>query len=171
MDIADSLLDHLTDTFRRQKRLADRAIAQLAPTDFDFVPDAHSNSIAIIMKHMAGNMRSRWTDFLTSDGEKPTRNRDAEFSHEGIVVAELITGWEEGWQTLFSTLSSLTPEDLGNTVTIRGQEHTALEAILRQLDHYGQHVGQIVYLAKHIRGDAWQNLSIPTPSSANQDVN
>jgi hypothetical protein len=128
--------------------------------------DAEANSLAVIMKHMAGNMRSRWRDFLTSDGEKPDRHRDLEFeilSHEDR--AEIFRQWEEGWQYLFGALEPLTTEDLGRSVTIRGEPHSVSQAIVRQLAHYAEHAGQIVFLAKHLRSSEWQSLSIPRGKS------
>jgi hypothetical protein len=123
--------------------------------------DEESNSIGLIMKHMAGNMISRWTDFLTTDGEKPDRNRDAEFEQGKETPEELKAHWERGWAQLFSTLEALKPSDLTHTVTIRGQGLSVVQAIHRQLGHYGYHIGQIVFLAKHIRSTDWKSLSIP----------
>ena len=117
------------------------------------------------MKHMAGNMRSRWTDFLTTDGEKPDRRRDSEFVSEGEDRAAITLRWEEGWRTVFDALASLGPGDLSRTVTIRGEPHAVVEAVNRQLSHYGQHTGQIVFLAKHLRSSAWKTLSIPRGGS------
>lgn len=147
--------------FRDLKTLGERAMAQAADEDLFWMPGRESNSIAILIQHLAGNMLSRWTDFLTSDGEKPHRQRDAEFEHSPTTRAELMERWEAGWQCLFSALAALGEGDLGKTVTIRGEGHSVVDAILRQLAHYGQHVGQIVYLAKARREDAWQSLSIP----------
>jgi hypothetical protein len=123
--------------------------------------DEEANSIATVIKHMAGNMRSRWTDFLTSDGEKPDRNRDQEFVAPPASREELLRSWEEGWQHVFAALEPLTDADLGRTVTIRGEAHSVLQAINRQLTHYASHIGQMVLLAKHFRGREWQSLSIP----------
>src|SRR5438552_2692974 len=129
--------------FRKQKGLADKAIAQITTEDFFAVLDAESNSIAIIVKHVAGNLRSRWMDFLTSDGEKPDRNRESEFVIEGGETKEsLLAHWEAGWRYLFDALTPLTPEDLDRTVLIRGEPHTVVQAINRQLTHYAYHVGQ-----------------------------
>ena len=123
------------------------------------------------MKHMAGNMRSRWTDFLTTDGEKPDRNRDSEFETEDSDTAASIRDrWEDGWSRVFAAIESLQPEDLLRTVTVRGEKHTVLQAITRQLTHYASHVGQIVFLAKHLTGDRWQTLSIPRGKSREFDV-
>ena len=167
--MTDSLAEHyLKDAvrvFRTQKKLADRAAAQVSDEEFFRAIDAESNSIALIMKHMAGNMRSRWTDFLTSDGEKPDRHRDSEFVAEGEDRAAILERWEEGWRTVFDTLESLRPEDIRRTVTIRGEPHTVVEAVNRQLSHYGQHTGQIVFLAKHLKSSGWKTLSIPRGKS------
>ena len=162
--MTDSLAEHyLKDAvrvFRGQKKLADGAAAQVSDEEFFRAIDAESNSIALIMKHMAGNMRSRWTDFLTSDGEKPDRHRDTEFVVEAEDRAAIMERWEAGWRTVFDTLESLKPEDINRTVTIRGEPHTVVEAVNRQLSHYGQHTGQIVFLAKHLKSSDWKTLSI-----------
>ena len=147
-------------TLLKQKRLAEQALAQLEPADFHRVLDGNGNSVAVIVKHLAGNMRSRWRDFLTSDGEKPDRHRDDEFVDDAATPAEVMAAWEAGWAVLAATLNDLTPRDLLRTVTIRGQDHGVLEAVERQTAHYAQHVGQIVLLAKHFRGVDWQTLSI-----------
>ena len=157
-------LDDCLGEFKKLKAFADRSISQVTDKDFFAVLDPESNSIAIIMKHLAGNMRSRWTNFLTSDGEKPDRDRDSEFliqdSREGILKA-----WEAGWTCAFSAVAALKPADLGRTVTIRGEPHTIPQAINRQLIHYAEHIGQIVLLAKHYAGPKWQTLSIPRGKS------
>ena len=162
--MTDSLAEHylkdVVRVFRGQKKLADGAAAQLSDEEFFRTIDAESNSIALIMKHMAGNMRSRWTDFLTTDGEKPDRHRDSEFIVEGEDRAAVLARWESGWRTLFDTLASLRGEDLLRPVTIRGEPHTIVEAVNRQLSHYGQHTGQIVFLAKHLKSSEWKTLSI-----------
>jgi uncharacterized damage-inducible protein DinB len=162
--MTDSLAEHyLKDAvrvFRGQKKLADGAAAQVSDEEFFRAIDAESNSIALIMKHMAGNMRSRWTDFLTSDGEKPDRHRDSEFIVEGEDRAAILERWEAGWRTVFDTLESLRPEDIQRTITIRGEPHTVVEAVNRQLSHYGHHTGQIVFLAKHLKSSDWKTLSI-----------
>src|SRR5258706_8583976 len=166
-----SLAQHyLTDalqTFRDQKKLAERAFAQTSDEDFFRTIDRESNSIAINMKHMAGNMVSRWTDFLTTDGEKPNRERDLEF----VILSDatrdgLLAYWEKGWQCVFAAIGPLRPEDLLRVVLIRGQEHTVLQAINRQIAHYAYHTGQIVYLAKHFKSSEWQSLSVPRNRSA-----
>jgi uncharacterized damage-inducible protein DinB len=158
--VAKYYLETVVTTFQKQKALAEKAFAQLEPEGFHVTLDVESNSIAVIIKHMAGNMRSRWRDFLTSDGEKPDRNRDSEFVSETESVDELIRTWEAGWQEVFGALATLTPNDLLKTITIRGQEHTVLQAIERQIDHYAYHVGQIVFLAKHLKSEKWQTLSV-----------
>jgi uncharacterized protein DUF1572 len=155
-------LDDAVFQLRKLKSQADNAIAQIDDRQFFELIDADANSIAIIMKHVAGNMRSRWSDFLTTDGEKPERNRDAEFEPEGDETRPAIVArWEESWRLLFGTISSLQPGDLGKTVTVRGEPHTVLQAINRQVSHYSAHVGQIVLLAKHFAGSKWNTLSIP----------
>ena len=149
-------------TFRNYRKLAEGALAQLDDRQFHATIDAESNSVALIVKHVGGNLRSRWSDFLTSDGEKPDRARDDEFVDDpALGRAALMMRWEQGWTTLFDTLSSLRPEDLVATVRIRGEEMTALAAINRSLAHTASHVGQIIFLAKHLRSVAWQTLSIP----------
>lgn len=153
-------LEESIQAFRSMKKLADRAMAQLDDSRFYIMPDPLSNSIEIMIGHMYGNMISRWTDFLTSDGEKATRDRDGEFEAKGLPRAELLALWEEGWAVLFSALEALQPEDLLRTVTIRGEPHTVIGAVQRQVSHYAYHVGQIVYLAKHLAGDRFQTLSI-----------
>jgi Protein of unknown function (DUF1572) len=162
MELAKHYLETALATFRKQKVLADKALAQLEPQHFHVALDSESNSVAIIMKHMSGNMHSRWTDFLTTDGEKPDRNRDAEFIESSLE--NVLQDWEEGWARLFTTLGNLSPDDLLRTVTIRQQPHSVLQAIERQVDHYGYHVGQIVFLAKHLKSSHWQSLSIPRKS-------
>lgn len=158
--LAEHYLKDAVRVFRGQKKLADGAAAQLSDEEFFRAIDAESNSIALIMKHMAGNMRSRWTDFLTSDGEKPDRRRDSEFVVEGEDRAAVLERWEAGWRTVFDTLESLRPEEINRTVTIRGEALTVVEAVNRQLSHYGQHTGQIVFLAKHLKSSGWKTLSI-----------
>lgn len=159
-------LDDCLLQLRKLKAQAEKAIAQIRDDQIFATLDPESNSIALIMKHMAGNMRSRWTDFLTSDGEKPDRDRDSEFEVGATDTREKIfAAWEDGWSRLFRAVSSLTLEDLGKTVTIRSEPHSVLEAVNRQLTHYAAHVGQIVFLAKHYAGPNWQSLSIPKGKS------
>ena len=165
--IGQHYLDDALKWFRYYKQLAERAFAQISDEDFFRTIDQESNSIAINVKHMAGNMISRWTDFMTSDGEKPDRNRDMEF----VMLPETTKGdmleyWEKGWQVTFDAIEPLTPDELMRTIRIRGQDHTVVQAINRQLAHYAYHVGQIVYLAKHFKADNWQTLSVPKNKSA-----
>ncbi|HYO91324.1 MAG TPA: DUF1572 family protein, partial [Pyrinomonadaceae bacterium] len=149
-EVSKLFLDEAVQTFRGQKALADKALAQLKDEEFFKQLDEESNSVAVIIKHMAGNMLSRWTDFLTTDGEKPDRNRDMEFVMTPETTREsILAHWEEGWSRVFSAVESLQPEDVEKIVLIRGEEHTVIKAVLRQVSHYGQHVGQIVLLAMH----------------------
>ncbi len=152
--------------FRQYKRLADRAIEQMSDEQLYTAIDPESNSIAIIMKHIAGNMRSRWTDFLSSDGEKPNRNRDTEFEAAPATRAELLAMWEEGWRLVFAALEPLSDTDLTRKVSIRTEPHSVMQAINRQIAHYAMHIGQIVFLAKHLAGANWKTLSIPRGKSA-----
>ena len=166
-DVATTYLTEALAGMRALKELADRAIAQASDEDLFRQLDDEANSIAVVMRHVAGNIRSRWTDFLTTDGEKPNRGRDGEFEappsrERSAILAE----WESAWGVLFSTFASLTPADLMRTVTIRGEPHSVLRAIERQNRHYASHVGQIVLLAKHWRGSAWKTLSIPRGKSS-----
>ena len=160
--IKQHYIDDSLFQLRKLKAQADKAMAQIDDAQFFSTLDADANSIALIVKHVAGNMRSRWTDFLTSDGEKPDRHRDTEFEREaGDTRASLMARWDAGWDLLFNTLTALQPADLGKTVTIRGEPHTVLQAVNRQVSHYSAHVGQIVLLAKHYAGSRWETLSIP----------
>ncbi|MBS1512628.1 MAG: DUF1572 family protein [Bacteroidetes bacterium] len=147
------------------KDLADKTFAQLTDADFHYQPNEGSNSIAIIIQHVAGNMLSRWTDFLTSDGEKDWRNRDTEFEEQHWDKAALIAYWEKGWACCLDAIAALTPEDLLKTITIRGEGLIVIDAINRQLAHYPSHVGQIVYIGKMITGSQWKSLSIPKGQS------
>lgn len=159
--IEQHYLDDALRQLRKLKTQADQALAQTSDDDLFATLDPDSNSIAVIMKHVAGNMRSRWTDFLTSDGEKPDRDRDGEFDLDpSLTRDDLMRRWEAGWGAVFAALEPLAPADLARTITIRGEPHTVLQAILRQTRHYAYHVGQIVQLARHYRGDGWQTLSI-----------
>lgn len=153
-------------SFRNYKKLAERAIEQVSDEEFFAAIDEEANSIGVIVKHIAGNLRSRWTDFLTTDGEKPDRNRDTEFEMLGDTRESLMKYWEGGWQTLFDAIDPLTAEDFSRTITIRGEPHTVVEAMNRQLTHYAYHVGQIVLLAKHFRSSEWKTLSVPKNKSA-----
>jgi uncharacterized protein DUF1572 len=160
-------LSDIAVQFQRLKTLADKALAQVTDAELFTMLDPESNSIAIIMKHLAGNMRSRWTEFLTSDGEKPDRNRDGEFEMaSGETRAAVLKNWENGWQYLFNAIEPLGENDLARSVLIRGQGHSVIQAINRQLTHYACHVGQIVFIAKHFRSKDWQSLSIPRGKSA-----
>jgi len=152
--------------FRQYKRLADRAVEQMSDEQLYTAIDPESNSIAIIMKHIAGNMRSRWTDFLSSDGEKPNRNRDTEFEAAPATRSELLAMWEEGWRLVFAALEPLSDSDLTRKVLIRTEPHSVMQAINRQIAHYAMHIGQIVFLAKHLAGANWKTLSIPRGKSA-----
>jgi hypothetical protein len=165
-DLATLYLEEARRQMRGHKRLAEGAMAQLKDEEFFITLDPESNSIAVLVKHMAGNMRSRFTDFLTTDGEKPDRHRDQEFELGRTTTrVDLTKWWEEGWARVFSALDALKPEDVMRTVTIRGEPHTVLQAINRQIAHYAQHTGQIVLLAKHIRSSEWKTLSIPRGKS------
>jgi uncharacterized damage-inducible protein DinB len=152
--------------FRYYKTLGDKAMAQIDEQALFIEPDPMSNSIAMIVKHMWGNMLSRWTDFLHSDGEKEWRNRDSEFINDIQNRSELLEKWEQGWNLLFSTLEALTEQDLLRIVKIRGEDHTVIAAINRQIAHYAYHTGQIVYLARMLNNGRWQSLSIPRGESA-----
>ena len=154
-------------TFREYKKLAEGAFGQIDDDDFFKTLDPESNSIAVNIKHVAGNMISRWTDFLTTDGEKPERDRDMEFEMlPGTTKADMLAYWEQGWKCVFDAVEPLRPDDLMRTITIRGQDHTVIQAINRQLAHYAYHVGQIVFLAKHFKSSEWQSLSVPRNKSA-----
>jgi uncharacterized damage-inducible protein DinB len=160
--LASQLLGDANQTFRTYKTLGEGAMEQASDEELLRTLDGEGNSIALVVKHMAGNMRSRWRGLLTSDGEKPDRDRDSEFVlAEGTTRAEVMAWWEEGWREVFTALEALRPPDLERTITIRGQPLSVLQAILRQLTHYSYHVGQIVFLAKHFRGTEWKSLSIP----------
>ena len=164
-------LEESLHQLRKLKTQAERALAQIGDEHLFAVLGPESNSIALIMKHMAGNMRSRWTDFLTTDGEKLDRNRDGEFERDAEDSPDRIRAvWEDGWQRVFGAIGSLSPSDLERTVRIRGEDHTVVEAINRQVTHYAAHVGQIVFLARHYAGDRWQTLSIPKGKSKEFDV-
>ncbi|MEP6945169.1 MAG: DinB family protein [Acidobacteriota bacterium] len=153
-------------SFRGYKKLAERAIEQVSDEEFFASIDSEANSIALIVKHIAGNLRSRWTDFLTTDGEKDFRDRDTEFEVIADTRESLMQDWETGWKVLFDAIEPLTPEDFSRSVTIRGESHTIVEALNRQMTHYAYHVGQIVLLAKHFRTAEWRTLSVPRKQSA-----
>jgi hypothetical protein len=167
-----SYIEDALAVFRYYKKLAERAMEQVPDDKLFAALDGEGNSIAIIVKHMTGNMRSRWTDFLTTDGEKPNRNRDCEFVDPVPTRAALLADWEAGWNCLFAAIEPLSDADLAGKVTIRGEAHSVMQAINRQLAHYPHHVGQIVLLAKHFACDHWQSLSVPRNRSAefNQQV-
>jgi len=161
-NLGNHYLENSIHEFRKLKDLGDKSFSQIKDEDFFWSPDEESNSIAIIVRHLSGNMISRWTDFLTTDGEKKNRKRDEEF--ERIFYTDkddVISRWEKGWNRLFKTLESLNEEDLLKEVKIRKEPHTVVQAINRQLTHYAYHIGQIVYIAKHLENSNWKSLSIP----------
>jgi|SRR5580704_3667700 hypothetical protein len=165
-DLASSYLDEVRRQLRGHKRMAEAAMAQLDDKSFFATIDAESNSVAVLAKHIAGNARSRFTDFLTTDGEKPDRYRDREFEISTTTSrGEVMRWWEEAWTTIFGTIDSLKPEDVTCTITIRQEPHTVMQALNRALAHYAQHIGQIVFLAKHLRSAEWKTLSIPRGKS------
>ena len=167
--IIQNYLDDAIRSFRSYKSIAEKAMAQTDDAEFFQPIDAEANSVGLIVKHIAGNLVSRWTDFLTSDGEKPDRNRDTEFEIIRDTRESLMEFWEHGWRTLFDSVEPLTAGDFSQTVTIRGEPHTIAEALNRQMTHYAYHVGQIVLLAKHFRGSEWKTLSVPKNRSAEFD--
>jgi hypothetical protein len=168
--VAANYLEEAFRAFRGYKRLADGALIQLTDRDFFYLPDPESNSVALIVKHMAGNLRSRWEDFLATDGEKPDRNRDQEFTlTEADTREELMRRWERSWETVFNSVKSLQPGDVSRTVYIRREPHTVMQATNRSLLHTAYHVGQILYAGKHLRGKDWKTLSIPKGKS--EEVN
>ncbi len=165
--LAKHYLEDSIKSLRAYKKLAEKALDQLSEDEFFITLDEEANSIAAVMKHMAGNMLSRWTDFLTTDGEKPERNRDMEFVIEPKTgKPDILEYWDKGWKAAFAALEPLRAEDLDKKVLIRGEEHTVMQAINRQLMHYSYHIGQIVFLAKHFRSSEWKSLSIPRNRSA-----
>jgi hypothetical protein len=167
MSLEKHFLENTIGVFSNYRVLAENSFAQLKEDNcFHYVPDVESNSLAIIIKHMSGNMISRWTDFLTTDGEKPTRNRDGEFLEGKESKDELIAYWNQGWDVFMNTLRSLKEEDVLKTITIRGEAMTVTQALNRQTAHYAYHIGQIVYLAKHIKSRDWNSLSIPKNKSS-----
>lgn len=163
--VAAALLANMRERFGWYKSLAEGALDQLGAEQLHATLDPEANSVAVVVRHMSGNLRSRFRDFLTTDGEKPDRHRDREFVDDGLDPAALRARWEEGWGVLFAALDGLSPSDLLATVTIRGEPHTVLEALQRQLTHHAYHVGQIVLLAKHLRGADWRTLSIARGAS------
>jgi hypothetical protein len=166
VDFTAHYLEEARRQMRGQKRMGEGAMVQLGDDEFFLTLDPESNSVAILVKHLAGNMRSRFTDFLMSDGEKPDRFRDREFEVSGTTTrAEVMRWWEEGWSCVLGAIETLKPEDVSRTVTIRGEPHTVLQAINRQIAHYAAHIGQIVFLAKHLRSSKWKTLTIPRGKS------
>ena len=165
-DIAANYLEEALRQMRGHKRMGEGAMAQLKDEDFFFTLDPESNSVAILVKHLAGNMRSRFTNFLTSDGEKPDRFRDREFELTPATTrSEVMKWWEDGWRCVLGAIETLQADDVMRTVTIRGEPHTVLQAINRQIAHYAAHCGQIVFLAKHLRSSEWKTLTIPRGKS------
>lgn len=165
LEFTTSYIQDSLAVFRQYKSMAEKAMAQLDDSQLTAALDPEMNSIAQIVKHMAGNMRSRWTDFLTSDGEKPDRHRDTEFEDPPANRAGILALWEQGWKTCFAAIEPLTDADLGRTVYIRGEAHSVMQAINRQIAHYACHIGQIVFLAKHLKSSTWKSLSIPRGQS------
>ena len=166
LDPAAHYLEEARRQMRGQKRMGEGAMAQLGDQDFFRILDPESNSVAILVKHIAGNMRSRFTDFLTTDGEKPDRFRDREFELSGAITrADVMRWWEDGWGIVLGAIDALKPEDVMRTVTIRGEPHTVLQAVNRQIAHYAGHIGQIVFLSKHLRSSEWKTLTIPRGKS------
>jgi len=165
-DLASSYLDEVRRQMRGHKRMAEAAMAQLDDKSFFATIDAESNSVAVLAKHIAGNARSRFTDFLTTDGEKADRYRDREFEISTTTSrGEVMRWWEEAWATIFGTLDTLKAEDVTRTITIRQEPHSVMQALNRALAHYAQHIGQIVFLAKHLHSTEWKTLSIPRGKS------
>ena len=156
-----SFIEESLTVLHQYKKMAETAMSQLSDDQLFVTLDDEMNSIAVIVKHMAGNMRSRWTDFLTTDGEKPDRDRDSEFVEPPATRAALLEQWENGWKLVFAAIEPLTEADLSRTITIRAEAHSVMQAITRQLAHYAGHVGQIVFLAKHLAGTNWKSLTIP----------
>jgi hypothetical protein len=163
--LTPDFLDSITKHFRKQKSLAEKAIAQLHDAKLHLPLDENTNSVCVIMKHVGGNLRSRFTDFLTTDGDKPDRNRDGEFVDDFPSRAAILDHWESGWNVLFDTLASLRSEDLAKTITIRGEPHSVIDALHRSLAHCGYHVGQIVQLARFLAKDGWETITIPRGGS------
>jgi Protein of unknown function (DUF1572) len=165
MSLGNEYIKVILKRFTSVKRLGDKTLEQLSEEDIFWAHNSESNSAAIIVKHMSGNMVSRWTDFLTSDGEKDFRDREGEFLNDLSSKAEVTMVWEKGWQTLMHALDGIMEQDLLKTVTIRGERHSVLDAIERQLSHYSYHVGQLVYIGKLVKNDTWESLSIPKGKS------
>ncbi|WP_085507203.1 DUF1572 domain-containing protein [Thalassobacillus devorans] len=165
MEVGNEYLRVVIERFDSLRDLGVKTIHQLSEEDIHWNYNDDSNSIAVIVKHMSGNMVSRWTDFLTTDGEKPSRKRDEEFENDITSKSELLKLWDAGWDTLFTALKSLNEQDLLRNITIRGESHLVLEAIERQMAHYAYHIGQIVYVGKQLKGEEWESLSIPKGKS------
>lgn len=165
MSTNSPIITVVIDEFQKIKKLADKAIEQFSDDELHVAIDSESNSVAVIMRHMAGNMRSRWVDFLTSDGEKADRKRDREFEEVNASRADILAEWEHGWQCLFNAIQPLTDADLQRTVVIRGEPHSVYKAISRQVAHYAGHAYQILFLGKHLKGANWKTLSIPRGQS------
>jgi Protein of unknown function (DUF1572) len=166
MSFEKHFLENTIGVFINYRNLAEKSFAQLNnDVDFHTAPDTESNTMAVIIKHVSGNMISRWTDFLTTDGEKPTRNRDAEFMEGTETKEQLLVMWNEGWLVFMNTLNALSENDLMKTVTIRGEGLTVTQALNRQTAHYAYHIGQLVFLAKHLKNSEWNSLSIPKNKS------
>lgn len=165
MDVSAEFLSVVINVFEAHKRLADRAVEQMPDDKLHVALDANTNSVAVIMRHVSGNLISRWTDFLTTDGEKPDRNRDGEFEDTNSSRAELLERWEQGWACVLGCLKNLQPADLAKTVTVRGEPHSVPLAIERSLGHTCYHVGQIVQVARILTGDGWKTLTIPKGQS------
>ncbi len=169
--VSELFLESARARFRTLKRTADGAFKQVADEDFEWAPNPECNSLRVQIQHLRGNMISRWTDTLTTDGEKPDRHRDTEFVVDGAAGrAKLMLQWEEGWKVLLAAMDSFTPEDLAKTIYIRGEAHTLIDAINRQLMHVAYHVGQIVHIGKERVGERWRTLSIPRGKSADYDA-
>ena len=165
------IVESIQGEYRRYKKLADRAIQQLRDEDLSVVGPGEANSVAIVVWHISGNLKSRFTDFLTSDGEKPWRHRDEEFDSRHVTSAELTNKWNDGWDVLFRTLESLTDDDLHRIVTIRGEQCKVMEALHRSVTHTAYHVGQIVHIAKTLRSSDWKALTIPRGKSQEYNAN
>lgn len=165
MSVGSEYLKVVLARFKSVKELGDKTIQQLSEDDIHWALNENSNSVAIIVKHLSGNMMSRWTDFLTTDGEKPDRNRDQEFINTISTKKEMLSMWEQGWHVLFDAINGLDETDLLEKVYIRGERHTVIDAIERQMVHYASHIGQIVYIGKQIKDDHWKTLSIPKGKS------
>ncbi|MCM3740259.1 DUF1572 domain-containing protein [Oceanobacillus luteolus] len=161
MDVANEYLKVIRKQFLAIKTQGDKTLEQLSDEEFFWRPNENSNNICIIIKHMNGNMKSRWTDFLTTDGEKSDRNRDDEFVDDFQSKRDVLLLWEEGWEILFTTINQLRSDDVLKELTIRGEKHTVIEAIERQIAHYASHVGQIIYIVKYIKNENWKTISIP----------